>query len=210
MDWLTISNTGAGAFFLQPRSEKNGKIFKVIKFKTMTDKRDAQGNLLPDAKRLTKVEKFVRSMSLDEIPQLINVIKGDIALVAPRPLLVQYLPLYNDRQRRRYAVRPGIIIYQERTLKQIGVTDTFFNGVFPIIHVSKKYDESNPSTRGLGHRNIAFWENIRNNLEFVGLRLCQMVQQQGTQSQWNVVADGFWNESIQRFKYFHLTQKSQN
>jgi len=85
MDWLTISNTGAGAFFLQPRSEKNGKIFKVIKFKTMTDKRDAQGNLLPDAQRLTKVGKFVRSMSLDEIPQLINVIKGDMALVDPPP-----------------------------------------------------------------------------------------------------------------------------
>jgi lipopolysaccharide/colanic/teichoic acid biosynthesis glycosyltransferase len=106
--WLTISNKGAGAFFFQPRPGKNEKIFKVIKFKTMTDERDTQGNLLPDAQRLTNVGKFVRSTSLDEIPQLLNVIKGDMALIGPRPLLVQYLPLYNDRQRRRHEVRPGI------------------------------------------------------------------------------------------------------
>ena len=106
--WLTIANKGAGALFFQERPGKDDKIFKVIKFKTMTDKRDASGNLLPDAERLTKVGRFVRSTSLDEIPQLLNVIKGDMSLIGPRPLLVQYLPLYNDTQRRRHEVRPGI------------------------------------------------------------------------------------------------------
>lgn len=106
--YLTIANKGAGAFFTQSRPGKNEKIFKVIKFKTMTDESDINGNLLPDAERLTKIGKFVRSISLDEIPQLLNVIKGDMALIGPRPLLVQYLPLYNDRQKRRHEVRPGI------------------------------------------------------------------------------------------------------
>ena len=106
--WLSISNKGSGAFFFQQRPGKDGKIFKVVKFKTMTDERDRDGNLLPDDKRLTKVGKFVRSTSLDEIPQLINVIKGDMSLVGPRPLLVQYLPLYSKEQARRHEVRPGI------------------------------------------------------------------------------------------------------
>ena len=106
--WLTIANKGAGALFFQERPGKDEKIFKVIKFKTMTDERDASGKLLPDAKRLTKVGRFVRSTSLDEIPQLINVIKGDMSLIGPRPLLVQYLPLYNENQKRRHEVRPGI------------------------------------------------------------------------------------------------------
>lgn len=106
--WLTIANKGAGALFFQERPGKDEKIFKVIKFKTMTDKRDASGNLLPDAERLTKVGRFVRSTSLDEIPQLLNVIKGDMSLIGPRPLLVQYLPLYNENQKRRHEVRPGI------------------------------------------------------------------------------------------------------
>lgn len=106
--WLFIANKGAGAFFFQERPGRGEKIFKVIKFKTMTDERDASGNLLPDAERLTKVGKFVRSTSLDEIPQLLNVIKGDMSLIGPRPLLVQYLPLYNETQRRRHEVRPGI------------------------------------------------------------------------------------------------------
>lgn len=106
--WLTIANKGAGAIFIQERPGKNGKIFKVMKFKTMTDKRDAKGNLLPDAERLTKVGKFVRSTSIDELPQLLNVLKGDMALIGPRPLLVQYLPLYNKKQARRHEVRPGI------------------------------------------------------------------------------------------------------
>lgn len=106
--WLHFANKGAGAFFLQERPGRNGKIFKVIKFKTMTDERDDMGKLLPDAKRLTKVGRFVRSTSLDELPQLFNVLKGDMALVGPRPLLVQYLPLYSQEQARRHEVRPGI------------------------------------------------------------------------------------------------------
>lgn len=106
--WLLFANKGAGAFFLQERPGKNAKLFKVIKFKTMTDERDAEGNLLPDAKRLTKVGRFVRSTSIDELPQLINVLKGDMALIGPRPLLPQYLPLYSPEQMRRHEVRPGI------------------------------------------------------------------------------------------------------
>lgn len=106
--WLHFANKGAGAFFTQDRPGKNGKIFKVIKYKTMTDERDAEGNLLPDADRLTKVGRFVRSTSIDELPQLINVLKGDMALIGPRPLLPQYLPLYSPAQARRHEVRPGI------------------------------------------------------------------------------------------------------
>src|SRR5690554_6185279 len=106
--WLTIANKGAGALFFQERPGKDEKIFKVIKFKTMTDERDASGKLLPDAERLTSVGKFVRSTSLDEIPQLINVIKGDMSLIGPRPLRTYYLPLYNETQKRRHEVRPGI------------------------------------------------------------------------------------------------------
>ena len=106
--WLHFANKGAGAFFMQERPGKDGKIFKVIKFKTMTDERDAAGNLLPDAERLTKVGKFVRSTSIDELPQLINVLKGDMSIIGPRPLLPQYLPLYSPEQARRHEVRPGI------------------------------------------------------------------------------------------------------
>lgn len=106
--FLHFANKGAGAFFLQERPGKDEKIFKVIKFKTMTDERDAEGKLLPDAQRLTKVGKFVRSTSIDELPQLINVFIGDMSLIGPRPLLVQYLPLYNEEQKRRHEVRPGI------------------------------------------------------------------------------------------------------
>lgn len=106
--WLHFANKGAGAFFTQERPGKNGKIFKVIKFKTMTDERDENGKLFPDAQRLTKVGKFVRSTSIDELPQLINVLKGDMALIGPRPLLVKYLPLYSEEQARRHEVRPGM------------------------------------------------------------------------------------------------------
>lgn len=106
--WLHFANKGAGAFFLQERPGKNGKIFRIVKFKTMTDERDANGVLLPDAKRLTRVGRFVRSTSIDELPQLINVLKGDMALIGPRPLLVEYLPLYSKEQARRHEVRPGI------------------------------------------------------------------------------------------------------
>lgn len=106
--WLHFANKGAGAFFTQERPGKNGRIFKVIKFKTMTDERNANGDLLPDADRLTKVGRFVRSTSVDELPQLFNVLKGDMALIGPRPLLPQYLPLYSKEQARRHEVRPGI------------------------------------------------------------------------------------------------------
>lgn len=106
--WLHFANKGAGAFFLQERPGKNGKIFKVVKFKTMTDERDDEGKLLPDEQRLTKVGKLVRSTSIDELPQLWNVFKGDMSLIGPRPLLVQYLPLYSKEQARRHEVRPGI------------------------------------------------------------------------------------------------------
>lgn len=106
--WLHFANKGTGIFFTQDRPGKNGKIFKIIKFKTMTDERDEKGELLPDEQRITKVGKFVRSTSIDELPQLINVLKGDMALIGPRPLLPQYLPLYNKQQARRHEVRPGI------------------------------------------------------------------------------------------------------
>lgn len=106
--FLHFANKGAGAFFTQERPGKNAKIFKVIKFKTMTDERDENGKLLPDKQRLTKVGRVVRSLSVDELPQLINVLKGDMSLIGPRPLLVQYLPLYDDEQKRRHEVRPGI------------------------------------------------------------------------------------------------------
>lgn len=106
--WLHFANKGAGAFFFQERPGKDEKIFKVIKFKSMTDEKDADGNLLPNDKRLTKVGAFIRKTSIDELPQLINVLKGDMALIGPRPLLVEYLPYYTERERMRHSVRPGI------------------------------------------------------------------------------------------------------
>lgn len=106
--WLHFANKGAGAFFTQERPGKYGKIFRVIKFKTMTDGLDESGKLLPDAQRLTKVGRFVRSMSVDELPQLINILKGDMSLIGPRPLLPVYVPLYTPEQTRRMEVRPGI------------------------------------------------------------------------------------------------------
>ena len=110
--WLHFANKGAGAFFTQERPGKDGKIFRVIKFKTMTDERDTDGNLLPDAQRLTKVGRFVRSTSIDELPQLLNVLKGDMALVGPRPLLVEYLPFYSLEQARRqtFFIKCGFIL----------------------------------------------------------------------------------------------------
>ena len=110
---LHFGNKGAGAFFFQKRPGKNGKIFNVIKFKSMTDEKDVNGNLLPDAQRLTKVGRFVRATSIDELPQLINVLKGDMALIGPRPLLVEYLPYYTERERMRHSVRPGITGYTQ-------------------------------------------------------------------------------------------------
>ena len=135
--WLHFANKGAGAFFLQERPGKDGKIFKVIKFKTMTDERDADGNLLPDEKRLTKVGKFVRSTSIDELPQLFNVLKGDMALIGPRPLLVQYLPLYSKEQARRHEVRPGISGWAQcHGRNAISWTEKFKLDVWYVDHVS--------------------------------------------------------------------------
>ena len=139
--WLTIANKGAGALFLQERPGKDGKVFKVIKFKTMTDERDAKGNLLPDAERLTKVGKFVRSTSIDELPQLINVLKGDMALIGPRPLLVQYLPLYSKEQMRRHEVRPGISGWAQcHGRNAISWTEKFKLDVWYVDHCSLKTD----------------------------------------------------------------------
>ena len=139
--WLHFANKGAGAFFFQERPGKDGKIFKVIKFKTMTDERDAEGNLLPDAERLTKVGKFVRSTSIDELPQLINVLKGDMALIGPRPLLVQYLPLYSKEQARRHEVRPGISGWAQcHGRNAISWTEKFKLDVWYVDHVSLLMD----------------------------------------------------------------------
>ena len=160
--WLHFANKGAGAltsskqggakeksvrarlsawfapvFFFQERPGKDAKIFKVIKFKTMTDERDAEGNLLPDEQRLTKVGKFVRSTSIDELPQLINVLKGDMALIGPRPLLPQYLPLYSPEQARRHEVRPGISGWAQcHGRNQISWTEKFKLDVWYVDHVS--------------------------------------------------------------------------
>lgn len=135
--WLHFANKGAGAFFTQERPGRNGKIFKVIKFKTMTDERDADGNLLPDAERLTPVGRFVRSTSIDELPQLINVLKGDMALIGPRPLLVKYLPLYSKEQARRHEVRPGITGWAQcHGRNSISWTEKFKLDVWYVDHCS--------------------------------------------------------------------------
>lgn len=139
--WLHFANKGAGAFFFQERPGKDAKIFKVIKFKTMTDERDAEGNLLPDEQRLTKVGKFVRSTSIDELPQLINVLKGDMALIGPRPLLPQYLPLYSPEQARRHEVRPGISGWAQcHGRNAISWTEKFKLDVWYVDHVSLMTD----------------------------------------------------------------------
>ncbi len=135
--WLHFANRGAGAFFTQERPGKDGKIFKVLKFKTMTDARDACGNLLPDAQRLTRVGRFVRSTSLDELPQLVNVLKGDMALIGPRPLRVHYLPLYSQEQMRRHEVRPGITGWaQVNGRNAISWTKKFELDVYYVDHLS--------------------------------------------------------------------------
>ena len=139
--WLHFANKGAGAFFFQARPGKDAKIFNVIKFKTMTDERDAAGNLLPDEQRLTKVGKFVRSTSIDELPQLINVLKGDMALIGPRPLLPQYLPLYSPEQARRHEVRPGISGWAQcHGRNAISWTEKFKLDVWYVDHCSLKTD----------------------------------------------------------------------
>lgn len=139
--WLHVANKGAGAFFIQERPGKDGRIFKIIKYKTMTDERDAEGYLLPDEQRLTKVGRFVRSTSIDELPQLLNVLKGDMALIGPRPLLVQYLPLYSKEQARRHEVRPGISGWAQcHGRNAISWTEKFKLDVWYVDHVSLKTD----------------------------------------------------------------------
>lgn len=139
--WLHFANKGAGAFFTQERPGKDAKIFKVVKFKTMTDERDENGELLPDEDRLTKVGKFVRSTSIDELPQLYNVLKGDMALIGPRPLLVQYLPLYSAEQARRHEVRPGISGWAQcHGRNNISWTEKFKLDVWYVDHVSLMTD----------------------------------------------------------------------
>ena len=139
--FLHFANKGAGIFFTQDRPGKNAKIFKAIKFKTMTDERDSEGNLLPDAERLTKIGKLVRSLSIDELPQLINVLKGDMALVGPRPLLPKYLPLYSEEQFRRHEVRPGITGWaQINGRNEISWQKKFELDVWYVNHVSFRLD----------------------------------------------------------------------
>lgn len=139
--WLHFVNKGAGAFFFQERPGMDEKIFKVIKFKTMTERCDSSGKLLPDAQRLTQIGKFIRSISLDEIPQLLNVIKGDMSLIGPRPLLTKYLPLYNDVQRRRHEVRPGITGWaQVNGRNTISWQQKFEYDVWYVDHVSLSLD----------------------------------------------------------------------
>lgn len=135
--WLHFANKGAGAFFTQDRPGKDEKIFKVIKFKSMTDERDNEGNLLPEAQRLTKIGAFIRKFSIDELPQLFNVLKGDMAFIGPRPLLPKYIPLYNEEQHRRHEVRPGISGWaQVHGRNNITWTEKFKLDVWYVDHVS--------------------------------------------------------------------------
>ncbi len=139
--WLHFANKGAGVFFTQERPGKDAKVFRVVKFKTMTDERDADGKLLPDKERLTKVGRIVRSLSLDELPQLFNVLKGDMALIGPRPLLVKYLPLYTPEQMRRHEVRPGITGWaQVNGRNAITHTQKFKYDVWYVDHLSFALD----------------------------------------------------------------------
>lgn len=138
---LFFANKGAGVFFTQDRPGKDEKIFKALKFKTMTDERDAEGNLLPDADRLTPVGKFVRSTSIDELPQLINILKGDMAFIGPRPLLVKYLPLYSEEQRRRHDITPGMSGWaQVNGRNNISWSKKFELDVYYVDHISATMD----------------------------------------------------------------------
>lgn len=139
--WLHFANKGAGAWFLQERPGKDGKIFKVIKFKTMTDERGADGELLSNAERLTKVGRFIRAASLDELPQLINVLKGDMSLIGPRPLLTWFLPLYDETQMRRHEVRPGITGWaQVNGRNTVTYSNKFKYDVWYVDHLSMGLD----------------------------------------------------------------------
>ena len=149
--WLHFANKGAGAFFFQPRPGKGEKIFNVIKFKSMTDERDENGDLLPDAKRLTKVGRFVRATSIDELPQFVNVLKGDMALIGPRPLLVEYLPYYTEREANRHSVRPGITGYtQVHGRNNLPWNERLEMDVYYVEHLSFKTDF------------MVFWQTVVN------------------------------------------------
>jgi len=135
--WLHFANKGAGAFFFQKRPGRNGKIFKIVKFKTMTDERDANGDLLPDNERLTRVGRFVRSTSIDELPQLVNVVKGDMSLIGPRPLYTWFLPMYDEVQERRLEVRPGITGWAQVNGRNLMTySDKFKHDVWYVDHIS--------------------------------------------------------------------------
>lgn len=149
--WLHFANKGAGAFFFQPRPGKGEKIFNVIKLKSMTDERDENGDLLPDAKRLTKVGRFVRATSIDELPQFVNVLKGDMALIGPRPLLVEYLPYYTEREAKRHSVRPGITGYtQVHGRNNLPWNERLEMDVYYVEHLSFKTDF------------MVFWQTVVN------------------------------------------------
>jgi lipopolysaccharide/colanic/teichoic acid biosynthesis glycosyltransferase len=167
--WLHFANKGAGAFFLQERPGKDGRIFKIIKYKTMTDARDVEGNLLPDEERLTKVGQFVRSTSIDELPQLLNVLKGDMALIGPRPLLPEYLPLYSHEQMRRHEVRPGISGWAQcHGRNVISWREKFKLDVWYVDHLSLKTD-----------------------LEIVWLTLCKVLQRADISEQGQATMESF-------------------
>lgn len=139
--WLTFANKGAGVFFTQERPGKDTKVFKLIKFKTMTNERDENGNLLPDRERITNIGAFLRSTSMDELPQLLNIIKGDMSFIGPRPLLVQYLPLYNKEQARRHEVRPGMSGWAQcHGRNSISWTEKFRYDVWYVDNISLKTD----------------------------------------------------------------------
>ena len=167
--WLHFANKGAGAFFTQERPGKDAVIFKVIKFKTMTDERDAEGNLLPDAERLTKVGRWVRSLSIDELPQLINVLKGDMALIGPRPLLPQYLPLYSKEQMRRHEVRPGISGWAQCHVRNaISFTERFKLDVWYVNHCT-------------------LWTDLK----VIGITLMKVLKRDGISQEGNATMEAF-------------------
>lgn len=172
MVWLHFANKGAGVFFFQDRPGYKGNIFRVIKFKTMTDERDQHGELLPDEQRLTRVGRFVRSTSIDELPQFVNVLKGDMSLIGPRPLLVKYLPLYSKEQMRRHDVRPGITGWAQcHGRNELSWTKKFEYDVWYVDHLSFLTDlkvvwftiKTVVTREGISHEGMATMEAFNGN-----------------------------------------------